>query len=60
VVRALRAKGVLASRAGDNVLRLLPPLVVKKDDIRVVIAALDEVLAAGAGIMVPGTGGAVA
>ena len=36
-------------KAGDKVLRLLPPLVVKRGEIRQLLAALDEVLAAGAG-----------
>ena len=69
VVKALREKGILVTRAGDNVVRLLPPLVVKRKDIRQFLGAFDEVLATGAGaapapppaVMVEGgSGGAVA
>jgi predicted acetylornithine/succinylornithine family transaminase len=60
IVRELRARGFLASRAGDNVLRMLPPLVVKRNDIRAFLTALDEVLGGGAGAALSGTGGAVA
>ena len=69
VVKALREKGILVTRAGDNVVRLLPPLVVKRKDIRQLLVAFDEVLATGAGaatapppaVMVEGgSGGAVA
>ena len=49
VLKGLRAKGILATKAGDKVLRLLPPLVVKRGDIRTLLAALDEVLKEGAG-----------
>jgi predicted acetylornithine/succinylornithine family transaminase len=68
VVKALREKGILVTRAGDNVVRLLPPLVVKRKDIRQFLEALDEVLATGAGAapaspppaaIVEGGGGAV-
>lgn len=44
VVEGLRARGVLATRAGERVLRLLPPLVVKPAEIREFLAALDSVL----------------
>jgi predicted acetylornithine/succinylornithine family transaminase len=67
VVRGLRERGILATRAGDNVLRLLPPLNVKRKEIVEFLEALDRVLATGAGAApapapaVPeGTGGAVA
>lgn len=66
VVRGLRERGVLATRAGDHVLRLLPPLVVKPKDIREFLEALEAVLATGAGrVQEPvetrtGAGGAVA
>ena len=67
VVKALRQKRILVTRAGDNVVRLLPPLVVKRKDIRQFLGALDAVLATGAGaappppaVMVDGGGGAVA
>jgi acetylornithine/N-succinyldiaminopimelate aminotransferase len=49
VLKGLRAKVILATKAGDKVLRLLPPLVVKRGDIRTLLAALDEVLKEGAG-----------
>jgi len=66
VVRGLRAEGILATRAGDAVLRLLPPLTVKGKEIREFLDALDRVLATGAGsapapqVSSEGTGGAVA
>jgi predicted acetylornithine/succinylornithine family transaminase len=61
VVAGLRARGILATKAGDNVLRLLPPLVVKRSDIRSFLVAFDDVLATGAGMAHPsGGGGAVA
>jgi predicted acetylornithine/succinylornithine family transaminase len=49
VLKGLREKGILATKAGDKVLRLLPPLVVKRADIKTLLAALDEVLKQGAG-----------
>lgn len=49
VLKGLRAKGVLATKAGDRVLRVLPPLVVKPKEIKEFVAALGEVVAAGAG-----------
>jgi acetylornithine/N-succinyldiaminopimelate aminotransferase len=49
VVKALRERGILATKAGDHVLRLLPPLVVKRSEIRTLLDALDAVLAACAG-----------
>jgi acetylornithine/N-succinyldiaminopimelate aminotransferase len=49
VLKGLREKGLLATKAGEKVLRLLPPLVVKRGEIRQLLAALDEVLATGAG-----------
>ena len=65
VVAGLRERGVLATRAGENVLRLLPPLVIKQKDIRQFLEVLDAVLATGAGTRaetasMKGTGGAVA
>ena len=66
VVAGLREHGVLATRAGDNVLRLLPPLVIKQKDIRQFLAALDAVLETSAGspaaeaTTMKGTGGVVA
>ncbi len=49
VLKGLKEKGILAVKAGEKVLRLLPPLVVKRGEIRQLLAALDEVLATGAG-----------
>jgi acetylornithine/succinyldiaminopimelate/putrescine aminotransferase len=49
LVEALRARGVLATKAGDRVLRLLPPLVVKPAEIREFLGALDAALEGGAG-----------
>jgi predicted acetylornithine/succinylornithine family transaminase len=49
VIKALREKRILAVKAGDKVLRLLPPLIVKRGEIRQLLAALDEILATGAG-----------
>jgi predicted acetylornithine/succinylornithine family transaminase len=66
VVRGLRERGVLATRAGENVLRLLPPLVVKPKEIREFLEVLEVVLATGAGAaaeaapVVTRTGGAIA
>src|SRR4029453_11068870 len=44
VLKGLREQGVLATKAGDNVLRLLPPLIIKRSEIRTFLAALDAVL----------------
>jgi acetylornithine/N-succinyldiaminopimelate aminotransferase len=49
VLKALRERGVLATKAGDKVLRLLPPLVVGSKEIREFLAVLEAVLAEGAG-----------
>jgi predicted acetylornithine/succinylornithine family transaminase len=49
VLKGLREKGILATKAGDNVLRLLPPLIVKRREIKALLEALDLVLAGGAG-----------
>jgi predicted acetylornithine/succinylornithine family transaminase len=70
VVKALREKGILVTRAGDDVVRLLPPLVVRRKEIRRFLEALEEVLATGCGaapappppavVVEGGSGGAVA
>jgi predicted acetylornithine/succinylornithine family transaminase len=49
VLKGLRERGFLATKAGDKVLRLLPPLVVKPGEIRALLGALEEVLKGGAG-----------
>jgi predicted acetylornithine/succinylornithine family transaminase len=49
VLAGLRERGYLATKAGDKVLRLLPPLVVKASEIRGFLRILDEVLKGGAG-----------
>ena len=49
VVKGLRERSVLATKAGDNVLRLLPPLVITRTDIKSFLAALEAVLQGGAG-----------
>lgn len=43
-LHALMARGVLALPAGVNVLRLLPPLVIEKSDLDVVVEAIEYVL----------------
>jgi predicted acetylornithine/succinylornithine family transaminase len=60
VVAGLRARGILATKAGENVLRLLPPLVVKRSENRSFLVAFDEVLAQGVALPMEGGGGAVA
>ena len=44
VLKSLQDRGVLALPAGFNVLRLLPPLTISKDELRTVIAAIQESL----------------
>ena len=44
LVKALLERGFLATKAGDNVLRLLPPLVVKSAEIKAFLVALEDVL----------------
>jgi LysW-gamma-L-lysine/LysW-L-ornithine aminotransferase len=44
VVNALMARGVLALTAGSTVLRLLPALVIERDDLDRMVSALREVL----------------
>ena len=49
LIAAMREQGLLTVGAGDNVIRLLPPLIISEDDIRIVrdkmIAAFDLVRA---------------
>ncbi len=49
VVKGLRERGILAVKSGEKVLRLLPPLVVKRSEMKALLDALGEVLAEGAG-----------
>lgn len=49
VLAGLRERGVLATRAGEHVLRLLPPLVVRRPEIRAFLEALESVLQEGKG-----------
>lgn len=45
ILRGLQERGVLALPAGVTVLRLLPPLVISKDDLALVAQAVEDVLA---------------
>jgi acetylornithine/succinyldiaminopimelate/putrescine aminotransferase len=56
-VSALRARGILVTKAGDNVVRLLPPLVVKRNELQSFLDAFDAVLATGVGLRLEGGGG---
>ena len=49
VVAGLRERGILAVKAGPHVLRLLPPLVVKRSEMKTLLDALDAILSGGAG-----------
>ncbi len=49
VVAGLRERGVLATRAGERVLRLLPPLVIKPAEVKELLTTLEAVLGNGAG-----------
>jgi acetylornithine/N-succinyldiaminopimelate aminotransferase len=49
VVAGLRERGILAVKAGTHVLRLIPPLVVKRSEMKTLLGALDVVLSGGAG-----------
>jgi predicted acetylornithine/succinylornithine family transaminase len=49
VVKALRDAGILAVKAGDFVLRLLPPLTIKRGEIKMLLEALEAVFARGLG-----------
>ncbi len=44
VLKALQKQGVLALPAGLNTLRLLPPLIISRDELRLVIEAIKTVL----------------
>jgi len=43
IVKAARARGLLVLSAGENVLRMLPPLTVQQDEVESAIAVLDSV-----------------
>jgi predicted acetylornithine/succinylornithine family transaminase len=64
LARGLRERGYLVTRAGEHVVRLLPPLVIKGKEIDAFVDALDAVLQGGAGaeprVDGRGAGGAVA
>jgi len=60
IVAGLRARGILATKAGENVLRLLPPLVVKRSDLQSFLVAFDDLLSKGVNLRMEGGGGAVA
>ncbi len=49
VMDGLKEKSVLAVKAGDRVVRLLPPLIVKRSEIRLLLQKLEQVLETGAG-----------
>jgi acetylornithine/succinyldiaminopimelate/putrescine aminotransferase len=49
VIKALREAGILTVKAGDSVLRLLPPLTIKRSEIKVLLEALDAALGRGLG-----------
>jgi predicted acetylornithine/succinylornithine family transaminase len=53
VLKGLRERGILATKAGDRVLRLLPPLVVRRGEIREFLTALEAVLGGGGGVAAP-------
>lgn len=44
VTAALRERGILVGAVGDSVLRIVPPLIVKKSDIDIFVKTLEEVL----------------
>ncbi len=44
ILQALMERGVLALPAGPNVLRLLPPLVIERNDLEVVVERIEQVL----------------
>jgi acetylornithine/N-succinyldiaminopimelate aminotransferase len=45
LVDALRERGMLVVGAGDNVIRLLPPLIIGQDHVREAVAILDDACA---------------
>jgi acetylornithine/succinyldiaminopimelate/putrescine aminotransferase len=49
VVAGLRERGFLAVKAGDRVLRMLPPFIIPQSEIKRFSEALEEILVGGAG-----------
>jgi acetylornithine/LysW-gamma-L-lysine aminotransferase len=47
IAQAMMQEGVLVLLAGTTVLRFLPPLVITREEVDAVVAALGKVLAAG-------------
>ena len=45
LVDALRERGVLAVGAGDNVVRILPPLIINEEDVREAVNILNDACA---------------
>jgi predicted acetylornithine/succinylornithine family transaminase len=56
VIKGLREKGVLVAKAGDRVVRLVPPLIISRPEIKSFLLALDQVLKTGVGRPAPETG----
>jgi acetylornithine/LysW-gamma-L-lysine aminotransferase len=44
VLQQMQEQGVLALPAGGNVLRLLPPLIITRDQLQTILGVLQEVL----------------
>jgi acetylornithine/N-succinyldiaminopimelate aminotransferase len=42
LIDALRERGLLAIGAGDNVVRILPPLIINEDQVREAIGILND------------------
>jgi predicted acetylornithine/succinylornithine family transaminase len=49
VVKGLREAGILAVKAGDSVLRLLPPLTIKRSEMKALLEALEVAFGRGLG-----------
>src|SRR5260221_7802616 len=47
VLKGLRERSILATKAGDKVLRLVPPLVITRAEIKTFLAAFEEVIEQG-------------
>ena len=43
IIEKLREKGILACSAGYDVVRFVPPLIITKEEVNLVISALDEI-----------------